>query len=70
MIDVSISDIHNASGPASTLAGEVLTTDGNTVGDSSDATVDNGTWSVLAPGDIVTFTGTYTVSRADIDNLQ
>ena len=66
--DVSISDTHNGSDPAPTPGNETLLTDAGTQGDSTDATVD-GTWDVLAPGDIVTFTGTYTITQTDVDNL-
>ena len=66
--DVSISDTHNGSDPAPTPGNETLLTDAGTQDDSTDATVD-GTWDVLAPGDIVTFTGTYTITQTDVDNL-
>ena len=66
--DVAISDTHNGSDPAPTPGNETLLTDAGTQGDSTDATVD-GTWDVLAPGDIVTFTGTYTITQTDVDNL-
>ncbi|MEP0190030.1 MAG: DUF11 domain-containing protein [Erythrobacter sp.] len=67
--NVTIGDVHNGAGPAPTPAGETLTTDSGTTGDSTDVTADDGVWSVLAPGDVVTFTGTYIVQQADIDNL-
>lgn len=67
--DVVINDVHNGAGPAPTVANEVLSIDAGTTGDSTDAAQD-GSWDVLAPGDTVTFTGTYTVLQADIDNLQ
>lgn len=68
--NVAIDDVHNGAGPAPTPVGETLTTDAGTTGDSTDATADDGIWSALAPGDVVTFTGTYIVQQADIDNLQ
>ena len=68
--DVTVGDVHNGDGPAPTPAGETLSTDSGTTGDSTDVTADDGVWSVLAPGDVVTFTGTYIVQQADIDNLQ
>ncbi len=49
---------------------EALFTDAAPTGDSSDLTGNNGNWSVLAPGDAITYTGTYTVTQADIDLLQ
>jgi len=42
--------------------------DAGTAGDSTDAAM-NGSWDVLAPGDVITFTGTYTVTQADVDSL-
>ncbi len=66
---VAVGDTHNAAGAAPTPTNETLLTDGGTAGDSTDAGVD-GSWDVLAPGDTITFTGTYTVQQADIDNLQ
>lgn len=67
--NVVVGDDHNGDGPAPTPTGETLTTN-NSGGGSSDITPDDGVWSVLAPDDVVTFTGTYTVLQADIDNLQ
>ncbi len=66
---VAVTDTHNAAGAAPTPENETLLTDAGTVGDSTDAAQD-GSWDVLAPGDTITFTGTYTVQQADIDNLQ
>ena len=34
-----------------------------------DSTANNSSWSVLAPGDTVTFQATYTVVQLDQDNL-
>ncbi len=54
--------------PTPVLAVSPLT-DNGTGGDSTD----NGTdavWDVLAPGDVVTFTGTYVVTQQDVDTLQ
>ncbi|MEP3050075.1 MAG: DUF11 domain-containing protein [Erythrobacter sp.] len=69
--DVAVNDAHNAAGPAPTPGNETLLTDNNTIGDSNDSTSGpDGSWDVLAPGDVITFTGTYTVLQADIDNLQ
>ncbi len=49
---------------------ETLSLDVTPLGDSTDAPPSNGTWSVLAPGDEVTFTATYTVTQTDVDLLQ
>jgi len=67
--NVSIAEAHGGSGPAPAPAGETLSNDVAPLSDSSDADANNGIWSALAPGDSVTFTGTYTVTQADIDTL-
>lgn len=66
---VVVRDVHSsASGTAElTVAGDTLATDIAPTGDSSDATSNNGTWSILAPGDLATFTATYEVTQADVD---
>ena len=66
--DIVINDTHNGSDPAPTPGNETLFTDGGTAGDSTDATID-GSWDVLAPGDTITFTGTYTITQIDAANL-
>lgn len=67
--NISLADLHNASGPAPLPKGETLT-DVAPLNDSSDATANNGIWTTLAPGDSVTFTATYTVTQHDQDTLQ
>jgi len=57
------------SGTPPTPGGETLLTDNGTLGDSTDAAAD-GSWDVLGIGDVITFTGTYTVTQDDVDNLQ
>ena len=66
--DVGISDSHNGSDPAPTPGNETLLTDVAPFGDTTDAGTDN-SWDALAPGDTVVFTGTYTVTAADVANL-
>ncbi|MEZ5870933.1 MAG: hypothetical protein R3D32_03630 [Nitratireductor sp.] len=66
---VSISDAHGGSGPNPVPTGETLSGDALPSGDSTDSSANNGVWSVLAPGDSVTFTGTYLVTQSDIDLL-
>lgn len=66
---ISLSESHNGSGPTPVPGGEKLLTDRGTFGDSSDGDAD-GTWDVLGPQDVVTFTATYTVTQSDIDTLQ
>ena len=68
--DVAVSDTHNAAGAAPTPTNPQLVADNNTTGDSTDANSGDAAWDVLAPGDVIEFTGTYTVQQADIDNLQ
>jgi len=64
--DVSVNDTHNGSDPAPVPGSESLSADNGATGDSLDTAVD-GSWDVLAPGDVVTFTGTYTVTQIDVD---
>jgi len=66
--DVVVNDTHNGSNPAPVPGGEILLTDAAPTGDSTDAAT-NGSWDILGPGDVVTFTGTYTVTATDVDNL-
>jgi len=63
--DVAITDTHNGSDPP---GDETLFADNGTSGDSTDAAID-GSWDVLAPGDTITFTGSYTVTLQDAANL-
>ena len=65
---VTIGDTHNGSDPAPFPGNETLLTDAAPTGDSTDA-APNGSWDVLAPGDTLTFTGTYTVTQTDAENL-
>lgn len=66
---ITPSDAHGGSGPPPVPDNETLT-DNGPLGDSTDATGSDGIWSVLAPGDSVTFTSTYTVTQSDVDTLQ
>jgi large repetitive protein len=68
--NISLTDVHNAIGAAPVPGSEVITSDVPPLNDSSDATAGNGMWSILAPGDTVTFTATYTVKQSDVDTLQ
>lgn len=67
--NVTVSDAHNGSGPPPSPSSETLLTDTAPASDSTDA-ANNGSWDVLAPGDVITFTGSYTVTQADVDTLQ
>jgi uncharacterized repeat protein (TIGR01451 family) len=66
---VGVNDAHNAFGTFVPPSGEVLT-DNPPLGNSSDVTANNGVWSLLGPGDLVTFTTNYTVTQQDVDLLQ
>lgn len=70
--NISMTDVHNAIGPAPQPTGETLTVPGpqGASASSDDATANNGIWGTLAPGATVTFTATYTVRQADVDGLQ
>jgi hypothetical protein len=69
MTGVNVSDAHNGTGVLVGPTNETLTTDTAPTGDSTDPAI-NGTWATLAPGDVVTFTATYTVTQHDVDFLQ
>ena len=69
MINISINDVHNGTGVFASPFGETLSTDAAPIGDSTDTTANDGIWSLLAPGDTVTFTATYTVTQHDVDYL-
>lgn len=60
---ISLADAHE--GAINPTPGSETLTDNGTLGDSTDAGVD-GTWDTLAPGDLVTWTATYTVTQSDI----
>ena len=62
--DVTVSDVHNGTGPLSAITIDTLT---NTSGNSSDDAADNDI-DILAPGDSVTFEATYIVTAADISS--
>jgi large repetitive protein len=70
LINIGLTDVHNAIGAAPVPSSEVITSDVPPLNDSSDATAGNGVWSSLAPGDTITFTATYTVQQSDVDTLQ
>ena len=65
--NISLSDLHNAAGPAPVPGSETLS---SLPGKSTDTTSGDGIWNSLAPGDAVTFTATYTVQQSDVDHLQ
>lgn len=69
LTNVAASDDHtSAAGTnALTLAGDQLLADNDVQNDSTDGGA-NGTWDTLGPQDVVTFTASYVVTQADIDN--
>jgi uncharacterized repeat protein (TIGR01451 family) len=68
--NVQIADTFGGYGTPPVPGSETLTTDAAPVGDSSDATPNNGDWTTLAPNDAVTFSAPYTVTQQDVDLLQ
>jgi uncharacterized repeat protein (TIGR01451 family) len=70
LTNISLNDVHSGSGPAPVPNNETLTTDAGTSNDSSDSTPNDGQWSTLAPGDVITLTATYTITQADVDTQQ
>jgi large repetitive protein len=70
LTNVSLNDAHNGSGAAPVPLGEILTTDANTANDSIDAVPNDGVWTTLAPGDVITLFSTYTITQADVDTQQ
>jgi hypothetical protein len=68
--NVTVADVHNGFGIDPVPDNEVLLTDAAPTGNSTDAVSSNNVWSVLAAGDTIRFSATYTVTQADIDNLQ
>jgi uncharacterized repeat protein (TIGR01451 family) len=69
--NVLINDTHEGSLIAPGLIiGETLTSDGPLAPGitSTDATANNGTWSLLQPGATITFTYTHTVTQTEFDN--
>jgi large repetitive protein len=68
--NVSLADVHDGSGSPPVPGSETLLTDNGTLGDTTDAAPADGVWSVLAPGDVITFTSTYTVTQQDVDTKQ
>ena len=70
LTNISLNDVHNGSGPAPAPGNEFLSTDFGAPNDSTDGTANDGVWSTLAPGDVITLTATYTLTQTDVDTLQ
>jgi large repetitive protein len=67
LTNVQINDIFSGQGTPPVPDGETLTNDVAPLLDSTDATPTDVLWSILAPGDRVTFTAPYSVTQADVD---
>jgi uncharacterized repeat protein (TIGR01451 family) len=70
LTDVSVNDVHEGTAlPSSSFTGDTLVTEGPLgTPASTDATANNGVWSVLQPGATITFTYVHTVTQAEVDN--
>lgn len=68
--NISLNDVHDGTGLPPVPGNETLFTDNGTLGDTTDSTPADGVWSVLAPGDVLTFTSSYTVTQNDVDTKQ
>lgn len=69
--DVNLTDnVTAGSGTVPTPGSEALLTDNGTLGDSTDPGGVDGSWDTLGVDDVITFTGTYTVTQSDVDTLQ
>ncbi len=69
ILNISLADSHNASGPAPVPSLETLISDGGIPNDSKDGVAD-GKWDYLGVKDTITFQATYTVTQSDMDSLQ
>jgi uncharacterized repeat protein (TIGR01451 family) len=70
LTNVTLNDVHNGSGPAPIPRSEVLSTDAAPSNDSTDSAANNGVWTRLAPGDVITLTSTYVITQQDVDTRQ
>jgi uncharacterized repeat protein (TIGR01451 family) len=70
LTNISLDDVHQGGGTAPVPGDESLLTDVGLQNDSTDATTSDGVWSVLAPGDTITFTSKYIVVQSDVDTKQ
>ena len=67
--NIKITDTHNGTGAFTGPNQEKLITDLDTIGDSTDTTLNDGVWDVLGVHDTITFTATYVVTQHDVDFL-
>jgi hypothetical protein len=68
--NIVLADTHNGYGTPPTRANEALFSDVVPLGDSTELTPNNGTWTTLTPGDSLNFTAPYIVIQQDVDLLQ
>jgi large repetitive protein len=68
--NIKLNDVHSGNGPPPIPSNESLSTDAGSLNDSSDGTANDGEWSSLAPGDVITLTATYTITQSDVDTQQ
>lgn len=69
--NITLSDVHDGSGPPPTPDADGATlTDNGVTGDSTNSTTGDGVWDALAPGDVLTVTATYTITQNDVDTKQ
>jgi uncharacterized repeat protein (TIGR01451 family) len=64
---IVVTDVHSGAGSFDQPAGETLLTDLPPLGDSTDATANDGNWTTLQPGDTIRFTASYVVVQQDMD---
>ncbi|MCB1439372.1 MAG: hypothetical protein KDJ63_06310 [Nitratireductor sp.] len=71
LIDLTLGDTHNGTGPAPVPDVESATvTDNGPAGDTTNTITGDGNWDALGPGDVLTVTATYTVTQEDVETLQ
>jgi hypothetical protein len=66
--NVAVNDTTNATNGPVVPANEIIFADNGTPADSTDSASD-GVWDILAPGDVIRFSATYTVTQTDVDTL-
>lgn len=74
LYNVTLADIHDGDGPAPVPTGAVLTDNPQSdpsgtpiAGSEANSTLDGDVGTVLSPGDVITYTASYTVTQADVD---
>lgn len=69
LTNIVVDDTTNATNGPVVPTGEAIFVDGGAFTSDSTDTAVNGVWEVLAPGDTVRFSATYTVTQTDVDTL-